>query len=137
VSFSLFIDFVSRSKPALIWILKAGLIANAAVALGLYHFTAYDAPGAYAPEVTSLIREITSAGRLTDLRWAKAMYAMRSQLGDEAFRKATAQQSFGDGARAALVASLVRWYDGVSRFLKKPFSRRVLTQPPAWKRSPN
>jgi len=31
---------------------------------------------------------------------AKAMYAMRSQLGDEAFRKATAQQSFGDAARA-------------------------------------
>jgi hypothetical protein len=101
VSFSLFIGFVSRSKPALIWIHKAGLVANAAVSLGLYHFTTYDAPGAYAPEVTSLIREITSAGRLTDLRWAKAMYAMRSQLGAEAFRKATAQQSFGDAARAA------------------------------------
>jgi hypothetical protein len=39
--------------------------------------------------------------RLTDLRWAKAMYAMRSQLGAEAFRKATAQRSFGDAARAA------------------------------------
>jgi uncharacterized protein YwgA len=101
VSFSLFIHFASRSKPALIWILKADLVANAAVSLGLYHFTIYDAPGAYAPEVTSLIREITSAGRLTDLRWAKAMYAMRSQLGAEAFRKATAQQSFGDAARAA------------------------------------
>jgi hypothetical protein len=101
VSFSLFIHFVSRSKPALIRILKAGLVANAAVSLGLYHFTIYDAPGAYAPEVTSLIREIPSAGRLTDLRWAKAMYTMRSQLGDEAFRKATAQQSFGDAARAA------------------------------------
>jgi L,D-transpeptidase YcbB len=69
VSFSLFIHFVSRSKPALIWILKAGLVANAAVPVDLYHFNACDAPGAYAPEVTSLIREITSTGRLTDLRW--------------------------------------------------------------------
>jgi NAD(P)-dependent dehydrogenase (short-subunit alcohol dehydrogenase family) len=32
---------------------------------------------------------------------AKAMYAMRLQLGEEAFRKAMAQQFFGDAARAA------------------------------------
>jgi hypothetical protein len=32
---------------------------------------------------------------------AKAMYAMRLQLGDEAFRKAIAQQFFGDAAKAA------------------------------------
>lgn len=32
---------------------------------------------------------------------AKAMYAMRLQLGDEAFRKAMAQQFFGDAAKAA------------------------------------
>jgi NAD(P)-dependent dehydrogenase (short-subunit alcohol dehydrogenase family) len=32
---------------------------------------------------------------------ASAMYAMRSQLGDEAFRKAIAQQFFGDAATAA------------------------------------
>jgi NAD(P)-dependent dehydrogenase (short-subunit alcohol dehydrogenase family) len=32
---------------------------------------------------------------------AKAMYAMRSQLGDEAFRKAIAQQFFGDAQKAA------------------------------------
>ncbi|HZW96507.1 MAG TPA: SDR family oxidoreductase [Candidatus Eremiobacteraceae bacterium] len=32
---------------------------------------------------------------------AKAMYAMRVQLGDEAFRKAIAQQFFGDAAKAA------------------------------------
>jgi L,D-transpeptidase YcbB len=69
VSFPLFIHFRSRSKPALIWLFMAGLVANAAVPVGLYHFNACDAPGAYAPEVTSLIREITSAGRLTDLRW--------------------------------------------------------------------
>jgi len=29
------------------------------------------------------------------------MYAMRLQLGDEAFRKAMVQQFFGDAARAA------------------------------------
>jgi hypothetical protein len=32
----------------------------------------------------------------------KAMYAMRVQLGDEAFRKAIAQQFFGDAQKAAL-----------------------------------
>jgi len=32
---------------------------------------------------------------------AKAMYAMRVQLGDEAFRKAIAQQFFGDAQKAA------------------------------------
>ena len=32
---------------------------------------------------------------------AKVMYAMRLQLGDEAFRKAIAQQFFGDAAKAA------------------------------------
>ena len=32
---------------------------------------------------------------------AKAMYAMRLQLGDEAFRKAIAQQFFGDAQKAA------------------------------------
>jgi NAD(P)-dependent dehydrogenase (short-subunit alcohol dehydrogenase family) len=32
---------------------------------------------------------------------AKAMYAMRLQLGDEAFRKSIAQQFFGDAAKAA------------------------------------
>ncbi len=32
---------------------------------------------------------------------AKSMYAMRLQLGDEAFRKAMAQQFFGDAAKAA------------------------------------
>ncbi len=32
---------------------------------------------------------------------AKSMYAMRLQLGDEAFRKALAQQFFGDAAKAA------------------------------------
>jgi len=32
---------------------------------------------------------------------AKAMYAMRLQLGDEAFRKAMAQQFFGDAQKAA------------------------------------
>ena len=32
---------------------------------------------------------------------AKAMYEMRLQLGDEAFRKAMAQQFFGDAAKAA------------------------------------
>jgi hypothetical protein len=32
---------------------------------------------------------------------AKAMYAMRSQLGDEAFRKVIAQQFFGDAHKAA------------------------------------
>ncbi len=32
---------------------------------------------------------------------AKAMYATRLQLGDEAFRKAIAQQFFGDAAKAA------------------------------------
>jgi murein L,D-transpeptidase YcbB/YkuD len=69
VSFPLFIQSRSRSKPAPIWLLMAGLVANAAVPVGLYHFNACDAPGTYAPEVTSLIREITSAGRLTDLRW--------------------------------------------------------------------
>jgi L,D-transpeptidase YcbB len=69
VSFSRFIHFGSRSKPALIWLLMAGLVANAAVPVGLYHFTACDAPGANASEVTRLIREITSAGHLTDLRW--------------------------------------------------------------------
>jgi murein L,D-transpeptidase YcbB/YkuD len=69
VSFSLFIHFVSRNKPALIWILWVGLIANAAVPLGLDHFTTCGAPGANASEVTRLIREVTSAGRLTDLRW--------------------------------------------------------------------
>jgi L,D-transpeptidase YcbB len=47
----------------------AGLVANAAVPVGLYHFTTCDAPGANASEVTGLIREITSAGHLTDLRW--------------------------------------------------------------------
>lgn len=32
---------------------------------------------------------------------AKAMYAMRLQLGDEAFRKTMAQQFFGDALKAA------------------------------------
>ena len=32
---------------------------------------------------------------------AKEIYAMRTRLGDEAFRKALAQQFFGDAARAA------------------------------------
>ena len=32
---------------------------------------------------------------------AKAMYAMRLQLGEEAFRKAMAQQFFGDAPKAA------------------------------------
>jgi hypothetical protein len=32
---------------------------------------------------------------------AKAMYAMRSQLGEKAFRKAMAQQFFGDAPKAA------------------------------------
>ena len=32
---------------------------------------------------------------------AKATYAMRLQLGDEAFRKAMAQQFFGDAEKAA------------------------------------
>ena len=32
---------------------------------------------------------------------AKAMYAMRLQLGDEAFRKTIAQQFFGDAQKAA------------------------------------
>jgi murein L,D-transpeptidase YcbB/YkuD len=65
----MFIDFVSKSKPALIWILRVGLVANAAVCVGLYHFTTCGVPGANVSEVTSLVRKITSAGRLTDLRW--------------------------------------------------------------------
>ena len=69
MSCSLFIHFVSKSKPALIWILRVGLVANAAVSVGLYHFTTYGVPGANTSEVTSLVRKITSAGRLTDLRW--------------------------------------------------------------------
>jgi hypothetical protein len=32
---------------------------------------------------------------------AKAIYAMRLQIGDEAFRKAMAQQFFGDAQKAA------------------------------------
>jgi hypothetical protein len=32
---------------------------------------------------------------------AEAMYAMRSQIGDEAFRKAMAQKFFGDVPKAA------------------------------------
>jgi len=56
-------------------------------------------------QVAEVIYEAATDGK-DQLRYiagadAKAMYAMRSQRGDEAFRKAIAQQFFGDAARAA------------------------------------
>jgi len=60
----------------------------------------------FSPEqVAEVVYEAATDGK-DQLRYiagadAKAMYAMRLQLGDEAFRKAIAQQFFGDAAKAA------------------------------------
>jgi NAD(P)-dependent dehydrogenase (short-subunit alcohol dehydrogenase family) len=56
-------------------------------------------------QVAEVVYEAATDGK-DQLRYiagadAKAMYAMRLQLGDEAFRKAIAQQFFGDAQKAA------------------------------------
>jgi hypothetical protein len=56
-------------------------------------------------EIAEVVYEAATDGK-DQLRYfagadAKAMYAMRLQLGEEAFRKAMAQQFFGDAPKAA------------------------------------
>lgn len=67
MSFSPFIHCVSRSRSALIWILKAGIVANITAPVSLFPPTV-DRPAAAPSEVTT-IQEIVLAGRLSDLRW--------------------------------------------------------------------
>ena len=56
-------------------------------------------------QIAELVYEAATDGK-DQLRYiagadAKEIYVMRMRLGDEAFRKAMAQQFFGDAARAA------------------------------------
>ena len=56
-------------------------------------------------EIAEVVYEAATDGK-DQLRYiagadAKAMYAMRQQVGEEAFRKGMAQQFFGDAQKAA------------------------------------
>ena len=70
VSVPLFIYFVSMRRSVPTWILKAGLAANITLFIvSPFAPASMDAAAGARPEATPSIREITSAGRLADLRW--------------------------------------------------------------------